>query len=184
LKGGVKYWDGQFDDARLALALARTAALNGALLVNYCPVVEVMHRDGKVSGVRCQDGESGQAYTIQSHCVVNATGVWVDQVRELDAREAGRQLRPMVSPSQGVHLVVDQTFLPGEHALLVPRTKDGRVLFAVPWLGKLILGTTDTPRDDVPLEPRPMAQEVDFILKESRISAKSPDCAGRCAVSG
>ncbi|XOT97364.1 FAD-dependent oxidoreductase, partial [Alcaligenes pakistanensis] len=92
---------------------------------------------------------------------------WVDQVRQLDAQEAGRELRPMVSPSQGVHLVVDQEFLPGEHALLVPRTKDGRVLFAVPWLGKLILGTTDTPRDDIPLEPRPLAQEVDFILKES-----------------
>lgn len=167
LKGGVKYWDGQFDDARLALALARTAALNGALLINYCPVVDVMHSEGKVCGVRCQDKESGQTYEIQSTCVVNATGVWVDQVRQLDAQEAGRELRPMVSPSQGVHLVVDQEFLPGEHALLVPRTKDGRVLFAVPWLGKLILGTTDTPRDDIPLEPRPLAQEVDFILKES-----------------
>ncbi|WP_341667064.1 glycerol-3-phosphate dehydrogenase/oxidase [Alcaligenes sp. SDU_A2] len=167
LKGGVKYWDGQFDDARLALALARTAAVHGALLINYCPVTEILHRDGRVSGVLCQDRETGQDYVLQSPCVVNATGVWVDGLREQDGRESGHQARPMVAPSQGVHLVVDQDFLPGEHALLVPRTRDGRVLFAVPWLGKLILGTTDTPRQDVPLEPKPLRQEVDFILSEA-----------------
>ncbi|WP_394065131.1 FAD-dependent oxidoreductase [Alcaligenes sp. WGS1538] len=167
LKGGVKYWDGQFDDARLALALARTAALHGALLVNYCPVTEIQHHEGRIAGVRCQDRESGQTYHVQTSCVVNATGVWVDRLRELDGQEGGRQARPMVAPSQGVHLVVDQDFLPGDHALLVPRTRDGRVLFAVPWLGKLILGTTDTPREDVPLEPRPLRQEIDFILSES-----------------
>lgn len=167
LKGGVKYWDGQFDDARLALALARTAALHGALLVNYCPVTDIQHQNGRVSGVQCQDRETGEIHTIQTACVVNAAGVWVDRLRELDGQEGGRQARPMVAPSQGVHLVVDQDFLPGDHALLVPRTRDGRVLFAVPWLGKLILGTTDTPREDVPLEPRPLHREVDFILSES-----------------
>src|SRR5690606_36475941 len=167
LKGGVKYWDGQFDDPRLALALARTAALHGALLVNYCPVTEIQHHEGRIAGVRCQDRESGQTYHVQTSCVVNATGVWVDRLRELVGQDGGRQACPMVAPSQGVHLVVDQDFLPGDHALLVPRTRDGRVLFAVPWLGKLILGTTDTPREDVPLEPRPLRQEIDFILSES-----------------
>ncbi len=167
LKGGVKYWDGQFDDARLALALARTAAKHGALLLNYCEAVEVLHEAGSASGLRLRDAESGREFRIEAGCIVNATGVWVDGLRQQDAQAAGQTVRPMVEPSQGVHLVVDPSFLPGEHALLVPSTRDGRVLFAVPWLGKLILGTTDTPRADVPLEPRPLASEVDFILTEA-----------------
>ncbi len=167
LKGGVKYWDGQFDDARLALAIARTAAAQGALLVNYCRVTGVLHEAGKVAGVHCQDTETGREFELQAGCVVNATGVWVDALREDDARAAGQQAQPMVAPSQGVHAVVDQDFSPGGHALLVPSTADGRVLFAVPWQGKLILGTTDTPRQDVPLEPRPLAGELEFILREA-----------------
>ena len=167
LKGGVKYWDGQFDDARLALAIARTAAAQGALLVNYCRVTGVLHEAGKVAGVLCQDTETGREFELQAGCVVNATGVWVDALREDDARAAGQQAQPMVAPSQGVHAVVDQDFSPGGHALLVPSTADGRVLFAVPWQGKLILGTTDTPRQDVPLEPRPLAGELEFILREA-----------------
>ena len=167
LKGGVKYWDGQFDDARLALALARTAAQYGALLLNYCEALEVLHEGGSAVGLRLRDAESGREFCVQAGCIVNATGVWVDALRQQDARAAGQTVQPMVEPSQGVHLVVDQSFLPGEHALLVPSTHDGRVLFAVPWLGKLILGTTDTPRADVPLEPRPLASEVDFILTEA-----------------
>jgi glycerol-3-phosphate dehydrogenase len=99
--------------------------------------------------------------------VVNATGVWVDQLRLLDAQPTGTAVKPMLAPSQGVHLVVDRSFLPGDHALLVPKTADGRVLFAVPWLGKLILGTTDTPREDMPREPMPFEEEVNFILRES-----------------
>src|SRR3546814_6460526 len=90
LKGGVKYWDGQFDDARLALALARTAAAQGALLINYCPVTELMHEQGKVVGLRCTDSESGQIYTIKTHCVVNATGVWVDHIRQKDGEASGQ----------------------------------------------------------------------------------------------
>lgn len=167
LKGGVKYWDGQFDDARLALALARTAAAKGALLVNYCPVKELLHEDGKVAGVVCEDAETGTAYRVQARCVVNATGPWVDFLRQLDGKALGRDVKPMVAPSQGVHVVVDREFLPTDHALLIPKTADGRVLFAVPWLGKVILGTTDTPRNDLAREPMPFPEEVDFILSEA-----------------
>lgn len=167
LKGGVKYWDGQFDDARLALALARSAAAQGALLVNYCPVVGLLHEKGRVTGVRYQAEGSDTPGTIEANCVVNATGVWVDELRHMDDAHAGRPTETMVTPSQGVHLVVDADFFPGDHALLVPRTRDGRVLFAVPWLGKLILGTTDTPRTEIEVEPLALAEEVRFILSEA-----------------
>lgn len=167
LKGGVKYWDGQFDDARLALALARTAALHGALVLNYCEATRVLHDGVRAVGLALRDAETGREFTVQAGCIVNATGVWVDGLRQQDAHDSGKAVQPMVVPSQGVHVVVDQRFLPGEHALLVPSTRDGRVLFAVPWLGKLILGTTDTPRADLPLEPRPLAHEIDFVLSEA-----------------
>ncbi|MBX3585740.1 MAG: glycerol-3-phosphate dehydrogenase/oxidase [Ramlibacter sp.] len=175
LKGGVKYWDGQFNDARLALALARTAALHGALLVNYCAATGLIHQDGKVAGLVCEDRASGQSFNLQAGCVVNATGVWVDEIRGKDGDATGRAARPIVAPSQGVHLVVDREFLPGDHALMVPKTADGRVLFGVPWLGKVILGTTDTPRHDLAREPSPFREEVDFILGESaRYLARAP----------
>jgi len=167
LKGGVKYWDGQFDDARLALALARTAAAHGALLANYCAATGLLHEGGKVAGVHCEDRETGAKLTLRARCIVNATGVWVDDFRQQDGEALGRPVKPMVAPSQGVHIVVDRDFLPGDHAMLVPKTADGRVLFAVPWLGKVILGTTDTPRHDLDREPRPFKDEVEFILRES-----------------
>ena len=168
LKGGIRYWDGQFDDARLAIALARTAASRGALLVNHCAVTGLRHEDGRVAGLGCRDQETGTSYEIKARCVINATGVWVDELRQQDGEAIGRPVRPLVAPSQGVHVVVDREFLPGRHALLVPKTADGRVLFAVPWLGKVILGTTDTPRQDLPQEPRPLREEVEFILGEAR----------------
>lgn len=175
LGGGVKYWDGQFDDARLALALARTAHSQGACVVNHCPVVSLLRENGKVRGVSVRDDETGEEFEVRASCVVNATGVWVDAVRAMDA-EPGAPARPaMVAPSQGVHLVVDRRFLPGDHALLVPKTRDGRVLFAVPWLGRTILGTTDTPCDDLDAEPVPFREEVDFILGETaRYLAHAP----------
>jgi glycerol-3-phosphate dehydrogenase len=167
LAGGVKYWDGQFDDARLALALARTAATKGAVVLNHCAVTSLLREQDKVTGVIARDAIGGGELRIAARCVVNATGVWVDAVRHMD-RNAGAPAKPgLVAPSQGVHLVVDRAFLPGTHALLVPKTADGRVLFAVPWLGKTILGTTDTPREDIVREPTPFAQEVEFILRES-----------------
>jgi glycerol-3-phosphate dehydrogenase len=175
LKGGVKYWDGQFDDARLALALARSAALRGALLVNYCATTGLLHEGGKVAGLTCRDGETGQDYTLRARCVINATGVWVDALRQMDGEAIGRRAKPMVAPSQGVHVVVDREFLPTDHALLVPKTEDGRVLFAVPWLGKVILGTTDTPRNDLAREPIPFNEEIQFILRESaRYLSRAP----------
>ena len=167
LKGGVKYWDGQFDDARLALALARTAASRGALLVNYCAARALVHEQGRVSGVVCEDTETGHRLTLRARCVVNATGVWVDALRQQDGEATHRPVKPIVAPSQGVHVVVDREFLASDHALMVPKTADGRVLFAVPWLGKVILGTTDSPRHDLEREPEAFPEELAFILRES-----------------
>ena len=173
LRGGIQYWDGQFNDARLALALARTAARHGALLLNYCRVESLSHERGRINGLLCVDAETGRRYPVQARCVINATGVWVDTLR---AQEEPSPVRPLVAPSQGLHLVVEREFLPGSAALMVPKTADGRVLFAVPWLGKVILGTTDTPRADLPLEPRPLAQEVEFILSEAgRYLSRAPE---------
>lgn len=166
LRGGIEYWDGQFDDARLALALARTAARHGALLINYCAATELRYENNRVSGLRCEDRETGITYDIDAGCVVNATGVWVDALRAKDGQATHHAATPMVAPSQGVHVVVDRKFWPGEHALLVP-SSDGRVLFAVPWLGKVLLGTTDAPRKDLPEEPKAADADVDFILREA-----------------
>ena len=186
LKGGIKYWDGQFNDARLALALARTAALHGALVLNHCQASGLLHEQGKVVGLRVTDTLSGQTHTVHARCVVNATGVWVDALRQQDAnsRPAAQTRQPpaptsaLVAPSQGVHLVVDPDFLGSNAGLMVPKTADGRVLFAVPWLGKVILGTTDTPRSDLPKEPQPFKEEVDFILREAaRYLRKAPQRA-------
>ncbi len=175
LVGGIKYWDGQFDDARLACLLARTAIERGALVLNHCGVVALRREGGRLRGLLAQDAESGERFELRSRCVVNAAGVWVDAVRDMD-RDADTPPRPpMVAPSQGVHLVVDRAFLPGTHALMVPKTSDGRVLFAVPWLGKTVLGTTDTPRHDLDREPTPFPAEVDFILREAgRYLARAP----------
>jgi glycerol-3-phosphate dehydrogenase len=175
LKGGVKYWDGQFDDARLALALARTAQRKGALVLNHCAVTSLVREGGKTVGVVVRDAVGGSELRVAAQCVVNATGVWVDDVRAMDHGPNEAAKRGIVAPSQGVHLVVDRRFWPSDHALLVPKTEDGRVLFAVPWLGKTILGTTDTPRKDVVREPVPFAAEVEFILREAgRYLATAP----------
>jgi glycerol-3-phosphate dehydrogenase len=169
LLGGVRYWDGQFDDARLALALARSAERAGARVLNYAEVTDLNPslRDG-LTELRVRDRLSGEVHPLRARCVVNATGVWVDALRA-SAHRPGQGPVParMVSPSQGVHVVVDRDFMPGHHALLVPRTRDGRVLFAVPWLGQLILGTTDTPRQDLPREPMAFDEELHFILSEA-----------------
>lgn len=172
LAGGLQYWDGQFDDARLAVALARTAIARGAIVVNHCAAVGMTHDSaGKINGVLVEDRARGQQHRIGARCVVNAAGVWVDSVRRMD--RAGRGA--LLAPSQGVHLVVDREFLPSRSAVLVPRTRDGRVMFAVPWLGKTILGTSDTPRTDVPGEPEPLPGEVELILGEAaRVLERAP----------
>lgn len=160
LAGGVAYWDAQFDDAGLALALARTASGLGALVLNHCAASGLVVEAGRVRGVRVREVHSGREWMLGARSVVNAAGVWGDAVRRLAEPAAAPYLRP----SQGVHLVVDGDFLPGCNALLVPRTADGRVLFMIPWLGKLLIGTTDTARADLPVEPEPLAGEIDFLL--------------------
>ncbi|MDX3904873.1 MAG: glycerol-3-phosphate dehydrogenase/oxidase [Pigmentiphaga sp.] len=165
LRGGVEYWDGQFDDARLAIALARTAASAGALLLNYCAAVAIVREGGKVAGLQCEDAETGVRYPVRARCVINAAGIWVDAVRDLGREVPGSSAT--LTLSQGAHIVVSRDFLPGDRAVLVPRTGDGRVLFALPWMGATLIGTTDTPRSRQELEPRPLSAEVAFLLGEA-----------------
>ncbi len=177
LRGGVKYWDGQFDDARLALALARSAEVAGARVLNYAEVTavrQVTDAGTRAATLDVTDRRTGASFKLSARCVVNATGVWVDALRDRTQPAAAGEPSHMVSPSQGVHVVVDRDFMPGGHALLVPRTRDGRVLFAVPWLGKLVLGTTDTPRKDLPREPDAFAEELEFILAEAGQALSRP----------
>jgi len=175
LWGGVRYWDGQFDDARLVVLMARTALARGALVLNHCAATGLVRERGQVRGLHVRDEETGATTTVRAHCVINATGVWVDAVRDMDREPEQPGRTPILAPSQGVHLVVDRSFMPGDHALLVPKTADGRVLFAVPWLGKTILGTTDTPRHDLAREPTAFGEDVGFILAEAgRYLAKAP----------
>ena len=161
LRGGVLYYDGQFDDARLAVALMRTLFDLGGTAVNYLRATGLTRGNGgAIDGVVVQDAQGDGQYTLKARCVVNATGVWVDSVRRMDDAQA----QTMVAPSQGVHLTLPRDFLPGDKAILIPKTDDGRVLFVVPWNGRTIVGTTDTPRDDLPLDPPALPSEVDFIL--------------------
>ncbi|MEZ5175202.1 MAG: glycerol-3-phosphate dehydrogenase/oxidase [Acidimicrobiia bacterium] len=160
LRGGTVYHDGQFDDARLAVTLARTAVDKGAVVVNYARVVALTKRGGLTAGVVARDVESGIEYEVRARVVVNATGVFADEVIRMDQPDA----KPILQPSQGVHLVLPKSFQPGEAAIMVPRTDDGRVLFAVPWLDRVVVGTTDTPLDAVSLEPRALPEEIEFLL--------------------
>jgi glycerol-3-phosphate dehydrogenase len=160
LRGGILYTDGQFDDARLAISLARTLAGLGGTALKYMNVVGFNKREGRIAEVVARDAETGEEYRVEARSVVNAAGVFVDAVRRLDETAAPS----LVSPSQGAHLVLDPSFFPGETALLVPRTDDGRVLFAIPWHGRVLVGTTDTPMSDVVLEPRPLGVEITYLL--------------------
>lgn len=184
--GAVKYWDAQFDDARLALELALKARELGAVVVNYCVVSSLVVESGKVVGVRAQDAFTEQEFELRSGCVINATGVWADGVRQMttDSHRASATglavatPHAIVQPSQGAHVVLDASFWPHEQALLVPKTADGRVLFAVPWQGKVVVGTTDTAVPQAEHEPVPLADEIDFILQEaSAYLQKSPQRA-------
>ena len=160
LCGGVLYHDGQFDDSRLAVNLAQTVADLGGVPLNYMRVTRLLKQEGSVRGVVAEDMETGDEHEVLARVVVNATGVFTDAVRRMDDPSAA----PVIRPSQGIHLVLDRTFLPGDSALMLPHTDDGRVLFAVPWHGRVVVGTTDTPVDRIDLEPRPLAEEVRFLL--------------------
>ena len=162
LRGGVIYYDGQFDDARLLINLARTAAEQGATLLNYARVIAFTNdRAGYLNGAVFEDIESGKEHSVKARVIINATGPFADQVRKMDDPEVS----PLISPSQGIHLVFDKSFLPGNSAIMVPHTKDGRVMFAIPYLGATLVGTTDTPIDNLSLEPRALPEEIEFILE-------------------
>lgn len=162
LRGGVVYSDGQFDDSRLLISLMETAADNGAVVLNYAGVVELQKdADGFINGVTARDGETNERFTLQGKVVVNATGIFTDEIRKM----ADDKASVMVQPSQGIHLVLDKSFLRGDTAIMVPHTSDGRVLFAIPWHEHTVVGTTDTPIEKASYEPLPFEQEIEFVLE-------------------
>ena len=164
LIGGTMYHDAQFDDARLALSLAQTAVKHGASVVNYMRVEQLLKQnDGSVGGVAAKDLETGVSHQIKGRVVINATGVFSDDVRKLDDESAAT----LVRPSQGVHVVLDRSFQPSDTAIMVPQTDDGRVLFVIPWYDRVLVGTTDTEVEEATIEPRPMAEEIGFILRNA-----------------
>lgn len=178
LRGGVLYADGQFDDARLAITLAMTAVDHGAVVANYMRVERLISEGQRVLGVVVRDTESGQEIALRGHTILNATGVFAEEILRMDVGSADDQAeadRPAVVPSQGSHLVLDSGFLPGSTALMIPETDDGRVLFAIPWHGKVLLGTTDLPVRQVSRDPVPLSSEVEYLLKHAgRYLQRSP----------
>ena len=165
LRGGVRYFDCQFDDARLAVNLAQSVAEKGGLVINHMKVVGLSMDGNRVSGVSAEDRESGKTYDILAAVVINATGVFVDDILKMENPEA----RDVVKPSQGIHLVMAEDFLKGEEALMIPKTSDGRVLFAVPWHNRVVVGTTDVEKQHAELEPVAEEQEVEYILETARL---------------
>lgn len=162
LKGGVIYHDGQFDDSRMAIALAEASAENGATVLNYFRVNSLIKDEkNRVKGVNVEDVNTGMEYTVRGKLVINAAGVFADEIHRMDVPDA----RATIRPSQGVHIVLDNSFLQGTSALMIPKTDDGRVLFAIPWYNRVVVGTTDTPIDTITLEPKALDEEIEFILK-------------------
>jgi glycerol-3-phosphate dehydrogenase len=162
LKGGVVYHDGQFDDSRMAVTMAQACIANGAIILNYFRVGNLLKDEkGKVTGVKVMDMVSGSEYDIAANLVINATGVFADEIHRMDNPAS----KPTIRPSQGVHIVLDSSFLQSNSAIMIPKTDDGRVLFAIPWYGKVVAGTTDTPLDTISLEPKALDSEIDFILE-------------------
>ncbi len=171
LYGGILYFDGQFDDTRLLINLVRTAAEYGAVMLNYARIFALnKDDDGKVDGAAIYDEISGEVFLAKAKVVINATGAFCDAVRLMSDRKAEK----LIQPSQGIHLVFDKKFLPSESALMIPKTSDERVLFAIPWHGHAIFGTTDTPVEKPELEPLAQAQEIEFILETARNYLENP----------
>lgn len=172
LHSGVVYKDGQFDDSRLAVNLAQTIEEKGGCIANYTKVIGLLKNEsGKVIGVKAQDMVSNEVFELKSKVVVNATGVFSNEILQMDKKAD----RKFIVPSQGIHLVFDRSFLPTDEALMIPKTSDGRVLFAVPWHGKVVVGTTDTLIDEPSFEPRALEKEIDFVLETAcRFLTKKP----------
>lgn len=171
LRGGVVYYDGQFDDSRLAIALAKTACNHGAVTLNYMRVTSFIKKDGLITGVKATDTESGHHYQFHAHAVINATGIFSDHLRKVDNKKE----KSIIASSQGVHLVLPKKFMPGKSAILVPHTDDGRVIFLVPWHDLVLVGTTDTPVKAPLIEPHALKKEVQFLLKHAaRYLEKDP----------
>ena len=172
LRGGAVYYDGQFDDARLLIHMVATAYEQGATLLNYVEVTDVTRNaQGSINGVAARDLETGDELHAAARIVINATGAFSDRLRSIAEPGAA----PMIAPSQGIHLVFDGAFLAGDSAIMVPHTRDGRVLFAIPWHGHTLVGTTDTAIQTAPLEPVPLEEEIDFILSTAgEYLAKAP----------
>lgn len=162
--GGVRYFDGQFDDARMIITFLQYVLQRGGAAINYMPVVDLIHENGKTTGAVLEDRETGKTYTINARVVINATGIFSDQLIKLD--QPGAESR--ITTSQGIHLVLDASWLGGSSALMIPKTSDGRVLFAVPWHGCVLYGTTDTPRPAPEIEPVPLGEEIDYLLEHGR----------------
>jgi glycerol-3-phosphate dehydrogenase len=175
ITAGIVYHDGQFDDSRLAINVLQTAVELGAHVLNYTVVQELIKsNDGVVEGVIASETETGKAFKFKGKAVINATGVFADEILQLDKPGAEKTLRP----SQGVHIVLDKSFLPGDYAVMIPKTDDGRVLFAVPWHNKVVVGTTDTPVTQASLEPVALEEEVEFILRTAgKYLVKAPQRA-------
>ncbi len=161
LTGGILYHDGQFDDARLTINLVQTIFDNGGFAINYMKVIGLLKEEGKVCGAKVSDEETGEHFTIKAKVVINATGVFADDILKMDSPEAKKN----IAVSQGIHLVLDKKFMPGNDALMIPKTSDGRVLFIVPWHNRLLAGTTDTPLKNISLEPIALETEIQFILE-------------------
>lgn len=162
LKGGVVYHDGQFDDSRMALSLAKLCVEKGGLVLNYVKVIGLIKDEkGKINGVSVREMASGVELNLKAGLVINATGVFADDISRMDNPES----KPTIKPSQGVHIVLDKSFLQSNSAIMIPKTSDGRVLFAIPWYNEVVVGTTDTPLDIISLEPVALEEEINFILR-------------------
>lgn len=161
LKGGVVYHDGQFDDSRLAINIAQTCIEKGATVLNHFQVKQLLKSNyGIVKGVVAKDSETKISYSLKAKVIINATGVFTDEILRMDNTKAIN----IIKPSQGIHLVLDKSFLPGKDAIMIPKTSDGRVLFLVPWHDRVVVGTTDTVLNSHSLEPKALDEEVSFIL--------------------
>jgi glycerol-3-phosphate dehydrogenase len=171
LKGGIVYHDGQFDDSRMALSLAKSCVDKGGLVLNYIKVTDLLKDfNGKINGLSVKEMASGDEFNLKARLVINATGVFADDIARMD----NPQSKPTIRPSQGVHIVLDRSFLQSNSAIMIPKTSDGRVLFAIPWYNEVVVGTTDTPLDLISLEPVALEKEINFILRTTELYLVRP----------